>query len=84
MKDRREDGGYGVPVVCVIFLALIAAYVGGYFGLSTVAQMTDPDFEYRYVRLYPFRWIAVSYRPLARIESAVTGEAYGTGIESNE
>lgn len=86
MDDKREHGGYIVPVACTVFLVLIAVYFGGYFGLSMVAEIPEPsqDFPHRYVRLYPFRWIAVAYRPLARLESAVTGEGYCTGIESKE
>src|SRR5262245_42984376 len=57
MEERRWHGGYGVLVACTIFLALIAAYIGGYFGLGVVAE-TQPshDFPYRYIRLYPYRW----------------------------
>jgi hypothetical protein len=88
MEDEREKhGSYAVPVACVIFLAIFVAYIGGYFGLTTsVAEIPEPDqaVPYRYIRLYPASWIAVAYRPLAWIESAVTGEGYCTGIEANE
>lgn len=70
-----------MPIVCAIFVVLMAAYVGGYFGLcKSVVEVTDPEFPHQDIRIYEVRWIALAYRPMAYIESAVTQKKCWTGI----
>jgi hypothetical protein len=80
MVERRESESAGVPIACVIVAALLIAYVGGYFGLcKSLVQVTDPEFPHENIRIYEARWIALAYRPLAYVESAITRKKCWTG-----
>jgi hypothetical protein len=62
----------GAIVVC-----LLALYVLGFFVLGTVGSTMIGPRSLR-LRIYHYRWQAVLFRPLTRLESALTGQEVET------
>lgn len=57
----------------VIVVAILGAYVGGYVALGDrILWSIHPNKETQYV-FFPYRWVAIAYRPAAMIEGAITG-----------
>jgi hypothetical protein len=57
-------------IFAVLMFAILAVYIAGYFGLCRVA-VTNEEASYR---VYTARWQATIYRPMAYLESLVTGK----------
>ena len=73
MERQTQSSVPAALVGIVIFAALFASYVTGYFVLGTRATGIG------FFRVYESRWLAIIYDPAARIESVVTGNEVQTG-----
>ena len=59
------------PIMAVLAILLpFASYVGGYFWLGTVTNATTPAGPVA-VRVFPYRWQAVVFRPAASMDAFV-------------
>jgi hypothetical protein len=57
----------------VIMVAMLGIYAGGYVALGDrIKWSTQPNRETQYV-FFPYRWLAIAYRPMAMLEGAITG-----------
>ena len=67
----RPSTAAPILAVLAIVLAMLGAYVGGYFLVGYRIDWQPSGFA----RSYPSRWIAVAFIPAARVEAWVTGES---------
>jgi hypothetical protein len=86
--DSRPRSKAPAAVFLILVAAIIAAVYGGaYIGTTTEHHVIDvgdsaaPSSLYITYRTYRWRWLAVAFRPAARIESWLTGNLV---ITSNE
>ena len=87
MDERRSSLGLSVAAACLVFAACLGLYVAGYFALGMriefdprvgVADEPDPPWipEPDFIlvgRGFKQEWLVRLYRPMAAIETAVTG-----------
>jgi hypothetical protein len=73
MTDRPSPS-FPILATLLVLAALLGAYAGGYYGLSERNVVIQPNGPGGLLRLYRFGWLAITYRPAAWIESAVTGQ----------
>jgi len=80
MREERNPNSAAIPVaLAVIFGALLAAYVVGYFTLPIYTQSATERF-----RGFRHEWQIAIYWPCAQIESSVTGmktDLWNSGFE---
>jgi hypothetical protein len=63
------------PILAVLAILLpFVLYVGGYFWLGTVANVTSPAGPVA-VRVFRYRWQAVVFTPAASVDSFARGSA---------
>ena len=69
----RPSTAAPILAVLAIVLAMLGAYVGGYFWLGQRCDwLHDGTLEFP-TRFYSHRWMAIVFEPAARIESQLTG-----------
>ena len=78
MEDSRRSASIGL-IVGAILLCLLAAYVIGYFALGESGYFvgTRPA----RARIYSYEWQADLFRPAARVETLLVGQAVETGSD---
>jgi hypothetical protein len=71
----RSSAAAPILAVLAIVLALLGAYVGGYFllGKRQVYVVLTRGVPPLIRREFPAKWLAVAYQPFAKIESWLTG-----------
>ena len=74
MKRAPSSNG---PVIAAIVLApllMVMGYLGTYYWLGEYGEMLMPGNPVPVrVRHYKYQWMVDAFRPMARLESAVTG-----------
>jgi hypothetical protein len=86
MGEKRKSSAAPILAVLVIVLAMLGMYAGGYFwlgeltGIAHFPNVENPGPGYELRREYPLRWEAVSYQPLAAIETWLRGIKVTTGV----
>jgi hypothetical protein len=71
MNEKRSVAG-PIAVAALLVVVPLGAYVGGYFLLGKWEDWTSFG-RVQTVRIFPHYMIARLYKPLADLESAVTG-----------
>jgi hypothetical protein len=94
MDEKRQSRLEAAIIIAMALLPvwLLAAYVAGYCGLSTVSVTTpDPnainsfpnqDTSVAVRRSYKYYWLALIYRPAAAVETVRRGVSVRTTVES--
>ena len=88
-KDKKANGGASIVAIALIVVALLlSVYVGGYHWLSEIrdesySEIVDFDTNRKVhrrdrLRLYKYEWMVMASKPLAKIESALTGRRVTT------
>lgn len=72
MERRTSSTSFAAAAIVLFVLVLLGTYVGGYFALSTNTSGATPDDRCRVFRV---EWQAKIYKPAAKVESAITGDA---------
>ncbi len=70
-----EERKYGAPLAaCCIIIAILAAYVAGYFVLPIqVTKVGTFPGRPLVIRVYRHKWLAKVYWPLGKMEGTATG-----------
>lgn len=69
-----------VGTMLLLAIAVCGAYVAGYFLLSTKIYLGSVFSGPIYIRYFKHDWQATIYRPAAKVECRLTGDAIGVGV----
>ncbi len=80
--EVMDKSYFACAAICVflIVLFLSALYAGAYFQLGTF-EPADPNSGYSHYRFYRQEWMLTAFEPMAKIESALTGESVWIGLQ---
>ena len=80
MDERSNRPNVGL-LAAAIFIAVLAAYLIGFYACGRNAIATIGPRSIR-VHVYPYKWQADLFRPLARAESLLVGQEVDTAYRN--